>query len=112
MKQAIIVRTDLKMGKGKIASQCAHASLAAFLKANDIDKNLWIREGMKKIILKVKSEKELLDLHKLATKSKLPNELITDRGYTQVEPGTITTLGIGPADEKKIDRVTGKLKLL
>ncbi len=33
LKQVIIIRTDLKMGKGKIGSQCAHASLAAFLKA-------------------------------------------------------------------------------
>ena len=112
MKQAIVVRTDLKMGKGKIAAQCAHASISAFLKANDVDKNIWIREGMKKVVLKVKGEKELIALQKLAIKNRLPHELISDRGYTQVEPGSITALGIGPADENKIDKVTGKLKLL
>jgi len=112
MKQAIVVRTDLKMDKGKIAAQCAHASISSFLKANDVDKNIWIREGMKKVVLKVRSEKELVALQKLAAKNKLPNELIMDRGFTQVEPGSRTALGIGPADENKINKITGKLKLL
>jgi len=112
MKQAIVVRTDLKMGKGKLASQCAHASLAAFIKAGDLEKNLWIEYGMKKIVLKVKSEKELLNLYKKARKENISCELIRDMGLTQVEEGTITALGIGPADDDKIDKITGKLKLL
>jgi len=112
LKQAIIIRTDLKMGKGKIAAQCAHASLAAFLIAKDLDKNIWIKEGAKKVVLKVKDEKELKNLCERASKLKLPCELIKDRGLTQIKSGTITALGIGPADEKKIDKVTGKLKLL
>lgn len=112
MKQAIVVRVDLKMGKGKIASQTAHASLAAFLKADDIEKNIWIKEGMKKVVLKIRGEKEILKLQKLAEKYNLPYDLIIDRGLTQIKAGSITALGIGPADEKKIDKVTGKLKLL
>jgi len=112
MKQAIVVRTDLKMGKGKIVSQCAHASLASFLKSSDIAKNVWLREGMKKVVLKVSKEVDLLDLYKKAKKEKLSCELIEDRGLTQVESGSITALGIGPADENKVDKITGKLKLL
>ncbi len=112
MKQAILIRTDLKMGKGKLAAQCSHASIGAYLKAKKYSKNKWIREGMKKVVLKVSSEKEIKDFYKLAKKEKLPCELIIDRGLTQIKPGTITALGIGPANDKKIDKLTGKLKLL
>ena len=112
MKQAILIRTDLKMDKGKIASQCSHASVGAYLKAKKYDKDKWKKEGMKKVVLKVSSEKELKDFLKLAKKEKLPCDLIRDAGLTQIEPGTITALGIGPADDKKIDKITGKLKLL
>ncbi|MFQ6020581.1 MAG: peptidyl-tRNA hydrolase Pth2 [Candidatus Aenigmatarchaeota archaeon] len=110
MKQAIIVRTDLRMGKGKIASQVAHASIASFLKSRY--KKRWIDEGMKKIILKVSSLRELKSLHKQAKKEKLPCELIRDMGLTQIKPGSITCLGIGPASDKKIDKITSKLRLL
>jgi PTH2 family peptidyl-tRNA hydrolase len=112
MKQSIILRTDLKMDKGKTAAQCAHASIASFLKAKDVDRKKWLSEGMKKVILKVYNEKELINLYKLAKKEKLPCELIIDAGLTQIKPGSITALGIGPANDKKMDKITGKLKLL
>jgi PTH2 family peptidyl-tRNA hydrolase len=112
MKQAIIMRTDLKMDKGKLCSQSCHASLDAFLNSKKQDIEKWISEGMKKVVLKVPSEKELMNLYKLAKKEKLPCEIISDAGLTQIEPGAVTALGIGPADDKKIDKITGKLKLL
>ena len=112
LKQTIVIRTDLKMGKGKVGSQCAHASLAAFLKAKKQDKEEWLKEGMKKVVLKVSSEKELIELCKIAKKEKLPCELISDAGLTQIRPGSLTALGIGPADNEKINKITGKLKLL
>jgi PTH2 family peptidyl-tRNA hydrolase len=112
MKQAIVIRSDLKMGKGKIASQSAHASIASFLRADGDVREEWIGSGMKKVVLKVSSEKEMTMLFKAAKKERLPSELIHDAGLTQIEPGTMTALGIGPADDAKIDLVTGKLKLL
>lgn len=112
MKQAIIVRTDLEMGKGKIGSQCAHASLSAFLKSGKNNREVWLREGMKKVVLKIDNKDALTDLYKTAKKEKLPAALITDSGLTQIESGTLTCLGIGPANEEKIDKITGKLKLL
>jgi len=112
MKQVILVRNDLKMGKGKIASQTAHASVAAFLKATINDQKKWLDEGMKKVVLKVSSEKELKEIYKLVKKEKLPCEIISDAGMTQINSGTMTALGIGPAEDKKIDKITGKLKLL
>jgi len=112
MKQVIVVRSDLKMGKGKLAAQVAHASIASFLKANFLVKRKWLKEGMKKIVLKVNSEKELLEIYEKAKNAKLPCEIIRDAGHTQLEPGTITALGIGPAEDEKIDKITGNLKLL
>jgi len=112
MKQTILIRTDLKMGKGKIASQVSHASIGAYLRAKKSDKETWKKSGMKKIILKVSNERELLNFYKKVKKEKLPCELIVDMGLTQIKPGTATALGIGPAADKKIDKITKKLKLL
>jgi len=112
LKQTIVIRNDLKMGKGKVGSQCAHASLAAFLKAKRQDREQWLKEGMKKVVLKVSNDKELVELCRLAKKEKLPCELIRDAGLTQIKPGSVTALGIGPADNEKVNKITGKLKLL
>ncbi len=112
MKQAIIIRTDLKMNKGKIASQASHASISAFLKARRYSKDMWLDEGMKKVVLKVQSNRELIDYFKKAKAMKLPCALIMDRGLTQIKSGSKTAVGIGPAKDDIIDKVTGKLKLL
>ncbi|MEM2137724.1 MAG: peptidyl-tRNA hydrolase Pth2 [Candidatus Anstonellaceae archaeon] len=113
-KQAIIIRADLGLGKGKMAAQVAHASLSAFRKAELSDKlaaRKWEAEGQKKVVLKVASEGELLQLYE-QMKREIPCALIQDAGHTQVEPGTVTCFGAGPAEESKIDKYTNKLKLL
>src|SRR3989338_3015694 len=100
-KQAIVVRTDLGMGKGKIAAQSAHASLSALEKTQQKNPQWaeeWKSQGQQKVVLKVNSEKELLELFEEA-KKELPCALIKDAGHTQVESGSITCLGIGPAPE-------------
>jgi PTH2 family peptidyl-tRNA hydrolase len=61
---------------------------------------------------KVKNEKELLELERQAKELALPTALIVDRGLTEIPPDTVTCLGIGPAPADKVDRLTGKLKLL
>jgi PTH2 family peptidyl-tRNA hydrolase len=111
-KQAIVVRSDLKLSKGKTAAQAAHASLEAYKKAGSKERDSWEKEGSKKVVLKVESESELLKAFNLAKELHLPCSLIKDAGRTEVEPGTATAVGIGPAQEKEIDKVTGKLKML
>jgi peptidyl-tRNA hydrolase, PTH2 family len=110
LKQVIAVRTDLKMGKGKIAAQTAHAAVSAA--DNSRYKGDWLAQGQRKTVVKVSGEKELLDVLRRAREAHLPSTLIEDAGHTQVEPGTKTCVGIGPAPEGEIDRITGALKLL
>lgn len=112
MKQVIVMRTDLKMGKGKIAAQACHACLNCYKKADKSDLKKWEMEGQKKVVLKISSEKELLELNTLIKQTSLPSSLITDAGHTQIEPSTRTCLGIGPGSDEEIDRLTGHLKLL
>jgi len=114
-KQVIVVRADLKMSIGKTAAQVGHAAVSAAEKAR---KNRarwwreWMEEGQRKIVVKVGSEEELLEIKREAEDLGLPTALVTDMGLTELEPGTMTTLGIGPAPSEIIDRVTGKLPLL
>jgi PTH2 family peptidyl-tRNA hydrolase len=111
-KQVIVVRRDLKLDKGKLAVQVAHASLASFKESDPESREGWEEEGSKKVVAQVDSLKDLLDLQKKARKLGLPCSLIRDAGRTQLRPGTITCLGIGPDSEEIIDKVTGKLKIL
>jgi len=110
LKQVIVVRADLKMGKGKIAAQAAHAAVSAADRSRY--KGEWVVQGQKKTVVKVSGEKELLQVLAKARDLKLPAVLIEDAGHTQIEPGTKTCVGIGPAPEGEIDRITGELKLM
>jgi len=114
-KQVIVFRTDLKMSKGKIAAQAGHAAVSAAEEARRHHKDwfdAWLDEGQCKVVVKVKSVEELLELEKKAKNLGLPHALIADRGLTEIPPGTITCLGIGPAPAEKVDEITGKLPLL
>ena len=111
-KQVIIVRKDLKLGTGKIASQAAHASLGAYLKTDRKIASLWASEGSKKVVLKVNSIGELRSIQSAVKKENMQHFIVRDAGLTQTESGTVTALGIGPVEEKKIDRITARLKLL
>lgn len=112
MKQVILVRKDLKMNPGKLASQCAHSSVEAVLRSDKSLVKKWHSEGMKKVILRVNSKKELLEYRKKAEKEGLATAMITDSGKTFFKNATITCIAIGPDKEDKIDKVTKELKML
>ncbi len=111
-KQVILVREDLKLPKGKLAAQASHASVSALLKSHKDTISKWKAQGMKKVVLKVKDEKELMKYKQMAEDKGLVTALVTDAGRTVLEPGTITCLGIGPEDEEIIDKVSGNLKMV
>jgi PTH2 family peptidyl-tRNA hydrolase len=114
-KQVIAVRRDLDMGKGKVAVQVAHAAVSA---AEEARKKYaewweaWLREGQCKVAVRVDSLEEILRLERRSRELRLPVALITDRGLTQIDPGTTTCLGIGPAPSSIVDTLTGNLGLL
>jgi PTH2 family peptidyl-tRNA hydrolase len=111
MKQAILVRQDLKLPKGKMAAQAAHASVESVFRADKELVKAWRAEGMGKIVVKVSDEKELYKYVQEAKDDGIATAVITDAGHTVVEPGTVTCAGIGPDTAEKIDRIISKLKL-
>lgn len=115
VKMVIAVRRDLDLGKGKIAAQVAHAAVMCALKAEKYEKKLfkeWIREGQRKVVIRVDTLSALMELKRKVEIMGLVHEIITDAGHTQIEPGTITCLGIGPVEEDVIEPVTGEYSLL
>ncbi|PHH67664.1 hypothetical protein CDD80_662 [Ophiocordyceps camponoti-rufipedis] len=119
-KLVLVVRTDLGMTKGKIAAQCSHATLACYkalarLPPSSPQRTLlsrWERSGQAKIALQAKSEAEVRELRAQALARGLPAEMVQDAGRTQIEAGSLTVLGVGPAPRSLVDEVTGHLKLL
>ncbi|GBF61795.1 peptidyl-tRNA hydrolase [Trichophyton mentagrophytes] len=116
VKLVLVVRTDLGMGKGKIAAQCSHATLACYKyyfskSPNSPILKRWEQQGQAKVALQTKSEDDLLVLQAQAISLGLCARVIQDAGRTQVASGSRTVLGIlGP--KSVVDSVTGHLKLL
>jgi len=103
------------MGTGKIVGQACHACLGASEEARKHNLNIWNKwlcDGAKKIVVQVSSLEELLETEQQARRLRLPTSLVIDRGLTQIPPDTPTSLGIGPADDVVVDKITRKLKLL
>lgn len=132
VKQVIVWRHDLQCRLGKKMSQAGHAALADLsnsIRDNvDADGNVsfkmtpaqfeWYLTNFRKIVLRVDNEADLLLLHLRAQELGLPVELIIDSGLTEWDKPTKTCIAIGPAEDSKIDELTGedgplgRLKLL
>lgn len=108
-KQVILVREDLNMPSGKMCSQVAHAAVECIMASDKRKLEEWRKQGMKKVVLKVKDLDELKRFKSIAKQKGLVSKLITDAGKTVFNEPTMTCLGIGPDEESKIDAVTGKL---
>ncbi|PIK53396.1 putative peptidyl-tRNA hydrolase 2, mitochondrial isoform X2 [Apostichopus japonicus] len=113
-KMVLVVRQDLKMGKGKVAAQCSHAAVGCYKRAASEKPDTlkrWVNNGQPKVVVKAPDEDTLFSLADHARSLGLVTTLIQDAGRTQIAPGSRTVLGVGPGDAESIDKVTGELKL-
>lgn len=111
-KLVVLVRSDLQMTVGKIASQVAHAALGAANTADSGIRSDWDEGGEAIIVLSVSSYEEMAQLESSARSVHLNTYIVRDAGRTQVDPGSATVCGIGPDEVSKIDQITRHLRLL
>lgn len=140
-KQYIVVNRELKMSRGKLMSQAAHASMAwlthiireeAFIPSPPWDDCVhadlvfsrdlydgWINGSFTKIVLAVDSEEEMLELiNKLEANGYTENRsffVIRDNCSTELEPdetGTrMTCIGFAPSESEKLSDIMKDYKL-
>lgn len=120
VRMTLIVRQDLKMGKGKAAAQCSHATLALYKKITNPQSAAYNPEmverweygnGQAKITLQVPNQEEMDLLFAQAVSLGINAYVVHDAGRTQIAAGSATVLGLGPAPKQVIDQITNELKL-
>ena len=141
-KQVIVVRKDLKMRKGKLAAQVAHASMKVlldlmtkYINVEDVTEadtfamppvynysliftegtylHNWLDGLFTKVVVSVDSEEELFKILNEAEHAMIPCALITDAGLTEFGGvPTNTCIAIGPYLSEDLDAITGHLKLM
>jgi peptidyl-tRNA hydrolase len=112
LKQVVVVNEALRLPRGKLAAQVAHAAVSSFLAADAYLQRVWLSQGMPKVVLRCDSPDELEELERKAIAAGLPCALVRDAGRTVVPQGTSTCLGIGPAADAALAPLTGELKLV
>ncbi|CAN4076659.1 unnamed protein product [Withania somnifera] len=115
LKMVLVVRQDLKMAQGKVASRCAHAATGMYADLMQSDRYLlrqWEQCGQPKIVVTCKNQQEMNKLKEAADNIGLPTFVVADAGRTQVASGSRTVLAVGPGSKSAVDSVTGKLRLL
>ncbi|KAF3986395.1 hypothetical protein FT663_04538 [Candidozyma haemuli var. vulneris] len=120
VRMTLIVRSDLKMGKGKAAAQCSHATLALYKRMADASKGSynptllqrWERgNGQAKITLQVPNQEDMDVMFAQALSLGVNAYIVHDAGRTQIAAGSATVLGLGPAPKLVMDQITSDLKL-
>ena len=136
LKQIYIVNKDLKMDKGKIATQVGHGAILYMLetctctctstvhdlkdKTHQMKDNFkeWMKDGlMKKIVLKASREEMLtiigvMDIMNDNGDADVWFNVVLDKGLTQVPTNSMTCIVFEPLDEKEADIRFKYLKLL
>jgi len=118
LKQVIIVRRDLKkfgISIGKLLAHVAHGAVEGYIQVLRLFPDIaheWIASGQKKIVVYVDKLEDLMKKYRKAISLEIPASIIRDAGLTELPPGTITVVVLGPWFSEKIDKVSGDLPLL
>lgn len=96
---AVFLRKDLKLGKGKSGAQLSHGAVS--LVHQPIFKTSFHEEFLRSddkniLVFTVKDLKDIKEIEHLCLSQKVNHSVITDAGHTQIAPGTITTIAVGP----------------
>ncbi|KAA0203227.1 hypothetical protein HAZT_HAZT005974 [Hyalella azteca] len=109
------------MSKGKIASQCSHASVMAYKRMRSPLQSVrygsglltsWDLNGQAKVVLRAENLQVMKKLEQMAREKNIPVHKVHDAGRTEIPEGSLTVMGLGPAPIFLIDQVTGHLRLL
>lgn len=114
-KMVLVVRGELRLTPGKAAVQVAHAAVMLVLRQQTRRSAMldhWLEQGQKKIAVVSPSLDDMIERQGRATRAGIPSAWVDDAGFTEVPPGTRTCLGLGPASEGDLDKITGDLPLL
>ena len=105
--QYIIVNKDLNMSTGKIASQVGHVCTVCAVHStvnHIVEFDDWYNGEQKKIILQ--AHQNVLE--------KLENNYysIRDKGYTEIEPNSLTAVSLGIMTREQAEPIVKRLQLL
>lgn len=114
-KMVLVIRGELRLTPGKAAVQVAHAAVLLVLRQQSrrsaaLDR--WLEQGQKKIAVVSPSLDDMVERQGRASRAGIATAWVDDAGFTEVPPGTRTCLGLGPAPEGDLDKITGDLPLL
>lgn len=123
VKQAIIIRRDLKLRKEEYASLAASVSMKFVFDNNESDRadkllvtlspheTQWIKESSPKSVLGIDSEDALQDLAFRAEMMGASVYIITtEQSFSIKDKSEIVCVAIGPDEENVINQITGHLK--
>ena len=118
-KLVLCVNKTLKMGPGKVAAQCCHATIGCYKQASKnypFGLKCWEITGCAKVATKLPTDVDQNDeFNKIRAKCKelgVACYLVEDAGRTQIAAGSKTVIGVGPAPVAVVDQICSEYKLL
>ena len=115
LTMVLVTRKDLKLAKGKLAAHCSHAAVECALKSKRVRPNelgAWLENGARKIVVAAPNLDALKRLFGECQAAGLVSYMVRDAGHTEIPPGTVTVVGIGPGPRDEIDGLTGSFSLV
>jgi PTH2 family peptidyl-tRNA hydrolase len=115
IKQIIVVRNDINMKKGELATQVAAASLKFLIENNESNRNdqvfvtlsnneaSWLTGSFSQVVVGVDSAEQLQDIIIRA-------ELMGVEAHANAKGDTMTCVALGPDESSVLERIIHRLK--